>query len=221
MPRRELTVEELIDLEQQADFFTVLGQDEAAIDLLMGHVRSSGGTSPLPYLKLMEIYARQGDRDAYERTRERFNQRFNAYAPGFANEIAGRSLDDYPEVMRQLQSEWADPHAVMETMDALVFRRGGDAVTFDLPAYRELLFLYSIARDLAQMPATPTPVWKHAEDTLPLLTNVPDAYQETHQPTHQGGRQPALSVIDIDLSEPLPPPDFAGLIGTGRRPDGA
>ena len=45
-PRRDLSVEELIDLEQQAEFFVVLGQDEAAIDLLMGHVRNTGGISP-------------------------------------------------------------------------------------------------------------------------------------------------------------------------------
>ena len=32
---RDVSVEELIDLEQQAEFFVVLGQDEAAIDLLM------------------------------------------------------------------------------------------------------------------------------------------------------------------------------------------
>ena len=62
VPARELSVEELIDLEQQADFFVVLGQDEAAIDLLMEHVRSSGGASPMPYLKLLEIYRRRGDR---------------------------------------------------------------------------------------------------------------------------------------------------------------
>ena len=95
-PRRELSVEELIDLEQQADFFVVLGQEDAAIDLLMGHVRSSGGASPLPYLKLLEIYRRRGDQDAYERVRERFNRRFSAYAPDWNSDLVeGRTLDDY------------------------------------------------------------------------------------------------------------------------------
>jgi len=81
---RDVSIEELIDLEQQAEFFVVLGQDDAAIDLLMGHIRSSGGTSPLPYLKLLEIYRRQGDRESYERTRERFGlpARYAALCPG-------------------------------------------------------------------------------------------------------------------------------------------
>ncbi|MEP7102326.1 MAG: hypothetical protein ABI781_17585 [Burkholderiales bacterium] len=150
-PPRELSVEELIDLEQQAEFFIVLGQDEAAIDLLMSHVRSDGGISPLPYLKLLEIYRRRGDDDAYQRIRERFNRRFNAYAPDWDADLQqGRSLVDYPDTIARLQQLWAAPVRVMETLDASLFRRNKTDETFDLPAYRELLFLYSIARDLAE-----------------------------------------------------------------------
>ncbi len=150
-PTRELSVEELIDLEQQAEFFVVLGQDEAAIDLLMSHVRSDGGISPLPYLKLLEIYRRRGENDAYERIRERFNRRFNAYAPGWDSDLQqGRSLEDYPDIVERLNALWTTPARVMETLDASLFRRNMTDETFDLPAYRELLFLYSIARDLAE-----------------------------------------------------------------------
>ena len=152
---RELSVEELIDLEQQAEFFIVLGQDDAAIDLLMSHVRSSGGISPLPYLKLLEIYRRRGETEAYQRIRERFNRRFNAYAPDWESDLQhGRSLEDYPSVTQQLTSLWSGPERTMEYLDGLLFRRKQDDETFDLPAYRELLFLYSIARDLAEQEAS-------------------------------------------------------------------
>jgi len=150
-PARELSVEELIDLEQQAEFFVVLGQDEAAIELLMSHVRSDGGISPLPYLKLLEIYRRRGENEAYERIRDRFNRRFNAYAPDWEADLQhGRSLVDYPDTIARLQGLWATPTRVMETLDASLFRRNKSDDTFDLPAYRELLFLYSISRDLAE-----------------------------------------------------------------------
>ena len=156
-PRRELSVEELIDLRQQADFFVVLGQEDAAIDLLMGHVRSSGGASPLPYLKLLEIYRRRGDQDAYERVRERFNRRFSAYAPepGTVDLVEGRSLDDYAPMLRQLQRLWDEPQRVTQMLDAALMRQDSEGPDlFDLPAYRELLFLYSIARDLGEHRAT-------------------------------------------------------------------
>lgn len=145
---RDVTIEELIDLEQQAEFFVVLGQDEAAIDLLMEHLRSTGGGSPLPYLKLLEIYRRRGDRDAYERTRTRFNHRFNAYAPEWGADLsAGRSLDDYPGVVPRLQQVWSRPMDAMAELEALLFRKSRGEL-FDLPAYREVLLLYSLARDL-------------------------------------------------------------------------
>ena len=150
-PVRELSVEELIDLEQQAEFFIVLGQDEAAIELLMSHVRTDGGNSPLPYLKLLEIYRRRGEREPYQRVRERFNRRFNSYAPDWeADPQLGRSLVDYPDTMARLQGLWSSPSRTMGTLDASLFRRNKSDETFDLPAYRELLFLYSIARDLAE-----------------------------------------------------------------------
>jgi hypothetical protein len=217
--RRELSVEELIDLEQQADFFIVLGQDEAAIDLLMGHVRSTGGISPLPYLKLLEIYGRRGEREAWERIRERFNRRFNAYAPEWGSDLqSGRGLEQYPDVLAMLQAQWHRPAQAMLTMDSLIFRRDESAPTFELPAYRELLFVYSIARDLSQAGADLPPVdlaLPMAEartstygegEAVPTLTVVPEAYKPTDV---------RLFPVDIDLTEPTS--GFGGLGGSGGR----
>lgn len=145
---RDVSVDELIDLEQQAEFFVVLGQDEAAIDLLVQHLRDTGGGSPLPYLKLLEIQHHRGDRDAYERTRARFNHRFNAYAPEWGEDMgAGRNLEDYPGVLPRLQQVWARPLDAMAELEALLLRKSRGEL-FDLPAYREVLFLYALARDL-------------------------------------------------------------------------
>ena len=216
-PRRELSVEELIDLEQQADFFVVLGQDDAAIDLLMGHVRSSGGVSPLPYLKLLEIYRRRGEHDSYERVRERFNRRFSAYAPDWDSDLQhGRTLDDYPQVLRQLQRLWDEPQRVTQMLDATLMRQDAEGETYDLPAYRELLFLYSIARDLAEHPSNARAVdlllpmdGEAAEKPIEQLTaSRLMGFAATDQLTVQ---------VDLDVTRPLtgkepPPSDFLGLV---------
>jgi hypothetical protein len=145
---RDVSIEELIDLEQQAEFFMVLGQEEAAVDLLMEHLRSTGGASPLPYLKLLEIHQRRGDHAAYERMRQRFNHRFNAYAPdGDVDLTSGRSLEDYPGIVPRLQQVWGRPLEAMAELEALLFRKRRGEL-FELPAYREVLFLYGVARDL-------------------------------------------------------------------------
>jgi hypothetical protein len=151
---RDVSIEELIDLEQQAEFFVVLGQDDAAIDLLVEHLRNTGGGSPLPYLKLLEIYHRRGEHEHFERTRTRFNHRFNAYAPAWGVDLqAGRSLESYPGVIPRLEQVWARPLDAMAELEALLFRKSRGEF-FDLPAYREVLFLYSLARDLMDREAT-------------------------------------------------------------------
>jgi len=144
-----LSMEELIDLEQQAEFFVVLGQDEAAIELLGAHIREGDGVSPLPYLKLLEIHQRRGDRDAYERNRKAFRERFNAFAPEWSADLDfGRALEDYPQTIARLQALWPTPMHAMETLDRLLFRRHESDDAFDFQACRDLLFLYSIAREL-------------------------------------------------------------------------
>lgn len=207
-PRRPMSAEELIDLEQQAEFFVVLGQDDAAIDLLMGHVRSTGGVSPLPYLKLLEIYRRRGEREPYDRIRERFNRRFNAYAPEWdVDPELGLSLEGYPDVMSRLQKAWATPSQAMDLLDASLFRRDAGP-TFDVPAYRELLFLYGMSRDLAERDTSPRVV-----DLLLPLNDEPASTLTSVQASTPPA-EPEHFSIDLDVSTDLPPhltledPDF-------------
>jgi hypothetical protein len=133
-----------------------LGQEDTAIDLLMGHVRSSGGTSPMPYLKLLEIYRRRSDGDAYERIRERFNRRFNGHAPAWESDPRqARSLEDYPAIVSRLQAAWKMPAPALDLVEALLFRRDASDETFELRAYEELLFLYAIVRDVVEHTTNP------------------------------------------------------------------
>ncbi|MEO7010572.1 MAG: hypothetical protein ABI156_15590, partial [Caldimonas sp.] len=147
----ELSIEELIDLEQQVEFFIVLGQDEAAIELLSGTLHGSGAASPLPYFKLLEIYRRRGEEASYARIAEAFQQRFGAFAPTWDAALGlGRSLEDYPQAIARLQQVWTTPVAAMQALDAWLFRRQPADDTFDFGACCELLFLYGIARELSE-----------------------------------------------------------------------
>jgi hypothetical protein len=167
--RSGLSSEELIDLEQQADFFVALGDEESAIDLLMKHVRSSGGTSPMPYLKLLEIYRRRSDSEAYARICERFNRRFNAHAPEWEVDpnLQCRELSSYTAVVQRLQSAWPTPSKSIGVLEALLFRRDSTDEMFDLPAYEELLFLYAVNRDILEHDPSPDGV----DLLLPLSTD--------------------------------------------------
>ena len=205
---RDVSIEELIDLEQQADFFVVLGQDGAAVDLLVEHLRLTGGGSPLPFLKLMEIYHRLGDQAGYERTRGRFNNRFNAYAPAWeAGLQQGRGLEDYLGVVPRLTQVWARPLDAMAELEALLFRKSRGNL-FELPAYRDVLFLYALARDLFDRESADT---ANVDLLLPLNalgdlnSTRPAPFDEAGSSRLNGadnfGARPPFAV-DLELSTP-------------------
>lgn len=179
VPPRPVSVEELLDLEQQVDFFLVLGQHQSAIDLLLSHVRDTGSASAAPYVRLMEIYSEQGDQEAYERTRERFNKRFNAVVPAWQNDLSsGRALEDYPELLLRLQRAWSKPMRAAAEVDAVLLRQDGTE-PFDLPAYRELLLLHAV---LMELPAAGNdsgvpPPFEQADEALLSLPPAPAAGQ--------------------------------------------
>lgn len=227
-PQRDVSIEELIDLEQQAEFFIVLGQEEAAIDLLVDHLRSTGGGSPLPYLKLLEIYRRRGDREAYDRTRARFNHRFNAYAPDWdADTQGGRLLEDYPSIVARLQMAWPSPIDAMAELESLLFRKSRGEL-FDMPAYRDVLFLYSLARDLLDREP-------QGADNVDVLLPINDGGTDYTQPMSLDSLSgsgdsgmvpldnPPTVPVDLDVTQPVMPDSLFGEnatdpgIGTGRR----
>jgi pilus assembly protein FimV len=192
-PLREVSVEELIDLEQQAEFFVVLGQDDAAIDLLESHVQGTTGASPLPFLKLLEIYQRLGKRQAYERIQGEFNQRFNAYAPAWESDLQqGHALSDYPGVIERLQSLWSAPSKAMDVLEKSITRPDDEVETFDLPAYRELLFLYAVARDLSEREAQA----RHSIDLLLPVSDSSGNYLDT-EPMDDAGIEPLMATRPI------------------------
>ena len=216
--RRAVSAEELIDLEQQAEFFIVLGQEEAAIDLLMGHLRSSSGSSPLPYLKLLELYRKRGNRRDYERVRESFNVRFSAYAPAWELDLnAGRTLEDYPSVIGRLQALWPTPTRALEVLQLTLARPEGDphaGDSFELPAYRELMLLYSVARELADEEPVDTSI---VDLLLPLDGDVESisldwtaSVVERLTATAAVPPQPGVrQALHVDLPLDLPPPSAA------------
>jgi hypothetical protein len=152
-PLHAVPVEEVLDLEQQVEFLTVLGREDSAVELLAGHLSKTGGTYPTPFLKLMELHRRRGEREAYERVRARFNQRFNAVAAAFgAAATPQRTLQECPELMRSIEHAWPRPLDAMTLLENLMFRSAAKE-PLDIAALEEVVFLHALARDLDQRDA--------------------------------------------------------------------
>ncbi|MEO6407912.1 MAG: hypothetical protein ABIO45_04075 [Burkholderiaceae bacterium] len=225
--RGALSVEELFDLEQQADFFLALGQEDAAIDLLLGHARGPGATSPMPYLKLAEIYRRRGDREGFEATREGFNQRFNAQIGAWDEPVSeGLALDESPELLRSIQSIWIRPGDAAALIETLVWRTDEPRPPVDLAAYRDLLFLYAIARD--RLDVADSDRVDQVDLPLPLLEGISGSSHVAQlmsstipmrvQAEHARGLDRGI-VPDLDLSVPVAEPAAESSETAVSRPD--
>lgn len=209
---RNVSVEELIDLEQQAEFFLVLGQEDSAIEVLESYIGNTSAVSPMPFLKLLEIYRNLGMRADYERTRMNFNLQFNAHAPLWdADPSHGHALKDYPGVLERVQALWPYPDKALEVLERSLMRQDAESYTFDLPAYRELLLLYSVLRDLTEhesqgyvdVGGTRPPAPKPDLDTdSPLMATLPMKALPDLAPTLSLD----LELDDLDEGHPSHPP---------------
>jgi pilus assembly protein FimV len=151
-----VTADALIDLEQQAEFFVALGQEDTAVDLLDGFSRGAGGACPMPYLMLLDIHRRRGDRDAHAAVRERYEKRFNRVSPAWDDQPAvATSMADHAQEMRRIESVWNDPPAAMRLVESLLVHGGTPAEAFDLHCLSELRFLYLLARDHSDIEPPP------------------------------------------------------------------
>lgn len=210
---RSVATEELFDVQQQADFFVSLGEDEQAIQVLKDHLSESHEPSALTYLDLFHIYHRLGRRQDYENLREEFNHVFNAGAPPFDSySQRGQGLESYETAFSRIQALWPQPR-VLDLIEQSIFRDATDnsSEVFDLEAYRELLMLHSIAKDLIQRDShapRPSGDFQHtamqplkaAGKVAPATGNQADASERHTQPMGLGDMPPASPRLGLDIN---------------------
>jgi len=153
---RAVKAEELFDVQHQAEFFISIGKHEQAVAVLRSHISEEVQTSALVYLDLFSLYHQLRRREDFEGLRVEFNRLFNADLPPFESYSGtGPGLEAYQAALSRIVSLWPTPK-VLEVIEESVFRKpGARAEAFGLEAYRELLFLYGIAKEIVQSQPAP------------------------------------------------------------------
>jgi len=227
-PLQAVPVEESLDLEQQVEFLTVLGQEDSAVEFLSEHLRKTGGTHPTPFLKLMELHRRRGEREGYERVRSLFNQRFNAVAAAFGAPVVPQpGLQAHAELMRSIERVWPQPLDAVTLLENLMFRNAARE-PLDVSALEEIVFLHALARDLEQqvarrsstvdvlLPLGDADVTRSAVDRRPGDPVAPAVQTGTGTPRRETDPWPSIVETEFDIGsiemEPMsPPPGTAGV----------
>lgn len=149
---RAVNAEELIDVQQQADFFVSLEQYDQAISVLKDHIKDSVQTSALAYLDLLQIYHSLDRKVDYSLLRDEFQKVFNAHAPAFADfGVRTRGLESYAIAMARIQALWPSSK-VLDVIEESIFRKPGEAdgEAFDLEAYRDMVLLHTLVKTLME-----------------------------------------------------------------------
>jgi hypothetical protein len=198
---RAVNAEELSDVQHQADFFMSLGQFDKALDVLHHHITESEETSALVYLDLLDLYHHLNRKVDYELLRKDFNEIFNAEVSPFDQyNPESNGLEFYPSALSRIESLWPSPR-VLDAIEESIFRKpGSSGDVFDIAAYRELLLLYAIAKEIVEMPgelgelaasSSPSESGFSSTSSQPLSARLKDMPEIV-----------SLSNQDIDLTQP-------------------
>lgn len=187
---KQVHVDELMDAGHLAEYFIDMGDDDRAMALLEKSLDDSTSDSfALPYLLLFELYRKHGRKQAFEALYGRFERRFNVAVPpwGTSPEVLkqsqSRDLMDYDRAMKLITMTWGEPQIVTVLERMLLDDPHQHRMGFELAAYRDLLMLFAVARDLFP-------------DNMPTATQVEHVELSTlDTPAH----------FDLDFELPLEP----------------
>ena len=152
-------------------------------------MNEAGGSSPLPYLQLLEIHQRRDDRASLRSRCARASS--GASTP---SRRSGARTSTSAARSRNIRRRWPACRrsgrrrcSRCRRSTACCFGASEGDDTFDFPAYRELLFLYSIARELAGNVETDF-------GSIDLFLPLEDA------PTEPNLRAEGVFSVDLDVS---------------------
>ena len=163
-------VEEISDVMQEAEFWISLRDSQRAIEVLEPYATTDHPTSPLPWLYLFELYADSNQRTNYDDLHKRFQRVFNGKIPTWEEleqqppPVYLRSIEDVPHICDKIVALWWTEQSVSYLESLLLDDRDGNRIGFDLPVYRELMFLIGIAYEIQKSkkfikPALGSPGW--------------------------------------------------------------
>ena len=150
----EFKVEEISDVTQEAEFWISLNDPQRAIEILEQQSDAAHPESPVPWLYLLDLYREVKNKEKHDDLRERFIRLFNANIAKYGESIKPtqpQSLEEFPHLMNRICALWNKDGIVEFLENLLIDDRGGERAGFDLPVYREILLLISIAHELERL----------------------------------------------------------------------
>jgi pilus assembly protein FimV len=229
MDDQPVSVEALLDLVQQVEFFESLQQRNDVTMVLEQFVHEHPTASELPYLLLMQQAQAQRDAQRLSELCERFEQAFGAPAPdasAYTPGVAG--LETQAKFMDVLTRFWPEEQVLGLLRNTLLAPPGtGLLEKHSLQAFEDALLLYSVAHTLqsdGDLRGPGAPAMALAAVAPSLATDFPPVSMAPAPVTPVASAAPAeaASGLDLDLSftpeHEIPAPAEAPVVASGEGP---
>jgi hypothetical protein len=131
-----------------AEIMLSMGLGHGAAQTLAEQIRNEPKQALRHWLRLLEIYRKNGQQEEFERSAEELRQHFNVKPEDWlVQPDAPRSLEDYPHIANRLTELWGRPACLVYLHNLLADNRGGSRSGFPQSVAEELLLLTAMLRD--------------------------------------------------------------------------
>lgn len=131
-----------------AEIMLSMGLGHGAAQTLAEQIRNEPKQALRHWLRLLEIYRKNGQQEEFERSAEELRQHFNVKPEDWHEQPdALRSVEDYPHIATRLTELWGRPACLVYLHNLLADNRGGSRSGFPQSVAEELLLLTAMLRD--------------------------------------------------------------------------
>lgn len=132
-----------------AEIMLSMGLGHGATRALAEQIRNEPKQALRHWLKLLDIYRKNGQQEEFERSSEELRQHFNVRSEDWHATPGDRqSLEDYPHIAHRLTELWGKADCLVYMRNLLDDNRGGARSGFPQSVAEELLLLTALMRDV-------------------------------------------------------------------------
>jgi pilus assembly protein FimV len=146
----KLKASEISDVMQLAEAWMSFHHPYKVLEILEPFKEVEQPESPIPWICLLDVHRVMGDREKFDAIHKRIKKIFNVKMPGWDSRFGDepiKTLADFPHIVDRIFTLW-DTDEIVPYLDGLLHdRRDGEREGFDLPVYRNILQLISLASE--------------------------------------------------------------------------
>lgn len=125
-----------------------MGLGHGAAQTLAEQIHNEPKQALRHWLKLLEIYRKNGQQEEFERSSEELRQHFNVKPEDWhAQPDAPHSIEDYPHISARVVELWRTPACLVYLHNMLADNRGGSRAGFPQSVAEEMLLLTTILKN--------------------------------------------------------------------------